>query len=79
MSRKDVLQNYPDGLPMYEQIAQDYHRSGWKPGEWTDDTDMALCIAHAMMEDREIRLENIARNFKKWFRENPRGIGRHTY
>lgn len=79
MSRKEVLQNYSDGLTMYEQIVQDYHRSRWKPGEWTDDTDMMLCIAQAMIEDRRIRLETIARNFKRWFKENPRGIGRHTY
>lgn len=79
MSRKEVLRNYPGGLARYEQIVQDSHRNRWKPGEWTDDTDMMLCIAQAMMEDRGIRLETIARNFKKWFRENPRGIGRHTY
>lgn len=50
MSRKEVLRNYPGGFARYEQIVQDSHRSRWKPGEWTDDTDMTLCIAHAMME-----------------------------
>lgn len=79
MSRKEVLQHYPNGLTTYEQIVQDNHRNRWQPGEWTDDTDMMLCIAHAMVEDRGIRLETIARNFKRWFRKNPRGIGRHTY
>lgn len=79
MSRKEVLRNYPEGLAGYGQIVQDCHRCRWRPGEWTDDTDMMLCIAHAMLEDRGIRLETIARNFKRWFKENPRGIGRHTY
>ena len=79
MSRKEVLRNYPEGLTRYGQIVQDCHRSRWRPGEWTDDTDMMLCIAHAMREDRGIRLETVARNFKNWFRRNPRGIGRHSY
>ena len=79
MSRAEVFQNYPRGLSMYSQMVQDWHRSKWRPGEWTDDTDMMLCIAHAMIEDRGIKLETIARNFKEWFRKNPRGIGRHTY
>ena len=79
MPRAEVFQNYPRGLSMYSQMVQDWHRSKWRPGEWTDDTDMMLCIAHAMIEDRGIKSETIARNFKKWFRKNPRGIGRHTY
>ena len=79
MSRQEVLRNYPEGLTRYGQIVQDCHRSRWRPGEWTDDTDMMLCIAHAMREDRGIRLETVARNFKNWFRRNPRGIGRHSY
>ena len=79
MSRQEVLRNYPEGLTRYGQIVQDCHRSRWRPGEWTDDTDMMLCIAHAMREDRGVRLETVARNFKNWFRRNPRGIGRHSY
>ena len=79
MSRTEVFQNYPGALSLYCQIIQDMHRCRWKPGEWTDDTEMMLCIANAMIEDREIRLETIARNFKRWFKGNPRGIGRHTY
>ena len=79
MSRKEVLRNYPEGLTRYGQIVQDSHRNRWRPGEWTDDTEMMLCIASAMIEDRKIRLETIARNFKRWFKGNPRGIGRHTY
>lgn len=28
---------------------------GWEPGEWTDDTQMALCIAHVTAEGQRIR------------------------
>ena len=79
MSRKEVLCHYPNGLSAYHQIIQDWHRKRWKPGEWTDDTDMMLCIANAMIEDQGIKPETVARNFKNWFRQEPMGIGRHTY
>lgn len=79
MSRDEVVSNYPNGLSDYSQIIQDPHRRRWIPGEWTDDTDMLLCIANAMLEKQGIKLDAIAHNFKKWFKENPRGVGRHTY
>lgn len=40
MSHKEVLKYYPQGLTLYNQIIQDYHRKRWKQGDWTDDTDM---------------------------------------
>ena len=79
MSRDEVLTNYPNGLSDYNQIIQDPHRRRWMPGEWTDDTDMMLCIANAMLEKQGIKLDAVARNFKKWFKKNPRGIGTHIY
>ncbi len=79
MSRKEVMSNYPKGIDAYSQIVQDWHRKRWRPGEWTDDTDMMLCIANAMLEDQEIKLDTVARNFKNWFKQEPMGIGRYTY
>lgn len=49
MSKEEVMRNYPHGLTDYAQIVQDRHRSGWKRGEWPDDTDMMLCIADAVV------------------------------
>lgn len=79
MSHKEVLKYYPQGLTLYNQIIQDYHRKRWKQGDWTDDTDMMLCIANAIIADKDIYLNSIAQNFKKWFNGSPMGIGRHTY
>lgn len=79
MSRKEVLKYYPQGLTLYNQIIQDYHRKRWKQGDWTDDTDMMLCIANAIIANKDICLNSIAQNFKKWFNGSPMGIGRHTY
>lgn len=80
MSKEEVLHYYPDGLCSYSQIIQDDHRCRWQQGMWTDDTDMMLCIANALIASRgEVNLNQIAINFKAWFEGNPLGIGRHTY
>ena len=76
MTKEDVLKNYPDGLNRFEQIIQDRHRARWKVGDWTDDTDMMLCIANAFISDNgEIRSDTIAKNFWDWAHGTPMGIG----
>lgn len=80
MSKENVMHYYPDGLTSYSQIIQDAHRCRWQQGMWTDDTDMMLCIADALIASGgEVNLNQIAKNFKTWFEGNPLGIGRHTY
>ena len=79
MDDKEMAQKYPNGLKHYSDIYQDAHRSRWRVGEWTDDTDMMLCIANALIEDKEVDLSHIARNFKQWAEGEPMGIGQHTY
>lgn len=79
MSKDEVKRNYPNGLSEYSQMVQDYHRKRWGKGDWTDDTDMMLCIAKAIIKDRCINPKTIANNFKQWFKNKPMGIGRHTY
>ncbi len=79
MSKKEVELYYPNGLSCYDEIIQDYHRSRWNKGDWTDDTDMMVCIAEAIIKDKSINLTTIAQNFKDWFNGEPMGIGRHTF
>lgn len=79
MPRNEVTANYPDGLTDYTQIVRDFHRGRWHKGDWTDDTDMMLCIAHAIIQTGKTDIPTIAYNFKKWFEGEPMGIGRHTY
>ena len=80
MSKEKVMHYYPDGLTSCSQIIQDAHRCRWQKGMWTDDTDMMLCIADALIASGgEVNLNQIAKNFKAWFEGNPLGIGRHTY
>ena len=79
MSKKEVREKYPDGLKEYSQIIRDYHRAKFQPGSWSDDTDMMLCIANAIIEDNGINLHTIARNFKQWvYAPETRGVGQTT-
>ena len=79
MTKKEVDKFYPNGLTYYDQIIQDYHRKRWAKGAWTDDTDMMLCIANAIIKDKDIKLSTIAQNFKDWFNGEPLGIGSNTF
>ena len=79
MTDEDMAWKYPHGLHHYSQIFQDRHRKRWKVGDWTDDTDMMLCIAHAVIEDKGVSFTNIARHFKMWAMDEPMGIGENTY
>lgn len=33
MTRAEVKRHYPNGLELYDQIIQDYHRQRWQRGE----------------------------------------------
>lgn len=70
---------YPNGFSHYDEIFQDDHRSRWRKGEWTDDTDMMLCIANAIIKDKGVNMTTIANNFKAWASGVPMGIGAQTY
>lgn len=78
MTDEDIAWKYPQGLQHYNQIIQDRHRRRWKIGDWTDDTDMMLCIADAVCEDHGVDLINIAKHFSDWAHGEPMGIGRNT-
>ena len=80
LSKKEVQRYYPNGLTDYNQIIQDPHRSRWEKGDWTDDKDMMLCIARAIIKDGgKVNPISVAQNFKNWFNGNPMGIGSNTY
>lgn len=79
MTDEDMAWKYPNGIQYYNQIFQDRHRKRWEIGDWTDDTDMMLCIAEAVIEDKGVNFMNIAKHFKAWAQGIPMGIGENTY
>ncbi len=79
MTDEDMVWKYPNGITHYSDIFQDRHRKRWKIGDWTDDTDMMLCIANAVIADKGVNFMHIAQNFKDWASGVPMGIGENTY
>ncbi|MBW3003792.1 ADP-ribosylglycohydrolase family protein [Candidatus Woesearchaeota archaeon] len=59
-------------------ILKDMTGGGWLnllPGEFTDDTDMMLCIATSLIERKEFDIRDIASRYLDWMRTNPPDIG----
>lgn len=51
---------------------------GWlnlRPGEWTDDTEMALAVAEGVLADPENPVPHIGEGFLRWRATNPPDIG----
>jgi ADP-ribosyl-[dinitrogen reductase] hydrolase len=51
---------------------------GWEPGEWTDDTAMALLLAESIAERGLLDTGDLAHRYIQWANGNPRGIGAIT-
>lgn len=47
----------------------------WKPGEYTDDTSMMLCVAESLAEKKKCRPEDIIKKFSDWHKSNPKDVG----
>ncbi len=59
-------------------IFRDVVGGGWlrlKPGQVTDDTEMALCIARAIVKKQRWSLEAVADNFAAWLKSRPVDCG----
>ncbi|MFI7668938.1 ADP-ribosylglycohydrolase family protein [Nocardia sp. NPDC049526] len=50
----------------------------WAPGQWTDDTSMAIAIALAADKGPGIDLDEVAAGFVQWFDSDPPDIGIQT-
>jgi len=64
----------------YGQL-RDIIGGGWlrlAPGEVTDDTQMATCIAESIVATGTVDGDDIARRFVDWLRSNPKDIGTTT-
>ncbi len=78
MTKDEVDFYYPNGICSFEDIIEDRHRSRWKNGDWTDDTDQMLCILDSITANNAINLDDIAKRFVEWKQTNGMGIGQHT-
>src|SRR5438105_891803 len=46
----------------------------WAPGEWTDDTGMALCVADGILSDPKDPVTEVGRRFLEW-RKTAKDVG----
>jgi ADP-ribosyl-[dinitrogen reductase] hydrolase len=73
MSRDAIQRQYGE--------LRDIIGGGWlslPAGEITDDTQMALCIAHSIVERQGFDADDISARFVAWYRSNPPDIGNTT-
>jgi ADP-ribosylglycohydrolase len=49
----------------------------WAPGEWTDDTSMAICVTDGLSRGH-VDLDAIAASFVRWYDSGPPDIGTQT-
>jgi ADP-ribosyl-[dinitrogen reductase] hydrolase len=45
-----------------------------KPGEWTDDTSMALCLADSLNASTELDLRDLADRFVRWWQQGENSV-----
>src|SRR3954471_724806 len=55
---------------------------GFAPGEWTDDTSMAVAVARVTADGVDLRtaegLDAVAAGFLEWFNGGPKDVGSQT-
>lgn len=79
LSEGEVLTRYPERGPLnFEAVDRTVfgYREVWEAGQWSDDTDMALCILDSYLERGGIS-NDIGHRFQKWL-AGGRGAGRLT-
>ncbi|MDP9373269.1 MAG: ADP-ribosylglycohydrolase family protein [Chloroflexota bacterium] len=70
-----------DAIAAAHGEVREFIGGGWlnvDPGEWTDDTQMALAIAESIVSCRRVDPADIARRFVAWLHTGPKDIGNIT-
>lgn len=47
----------------------------WLPGEWTDDTAMALCLAESIAAHGDLDPDDVTSRYASWLRGGPKDVG----
>lgn len=47
---------------------------GLDPGEWTDDTSMALCLAESLLERGRLDVHDLMNRFVRWYKEGHNSV-----
>lgn len=66
LSRQTIAQEYPDGFGHYVERPG----AGLRPGQGTDDTDMAFLVAASLVEKRQLEMPDIVARLVHWGTDN---------
>ncbi|MDQ6613315.1 MAG: ADP-ribosylglycohydrolase family protein [Actinomycetota bacterium] len=64
--------------PAYGSTTEMTGGRGWKPGEWTDDTQMGLLVAYSLLEHDGLDEADLYARFVRWLRGDPADVGHQT-
>ncbi len=62
-------------------VLKDIIGGGWlhlKPGEFTDDTQLTLALAHSIIDNQSFVIEDVAKRYLDWMHSDPPDIGNTT-
>ncbi len=64
-----------------DELVTEMIGGGWQqldPGEWTDDTQMTICVIESLLGKRVFDPDDIANRLVTWMKSQPKDIGVHT-
>ena len=68
MTSEQVQKTYGSGKITHDQIIQDFHRTAWEKGDWTDDTDMTILCMRDLVENKGTICETtLAKKMRDWY------------
>lgn len=71
MTYDEAKKKYPAGLTHYSQIIRDAHRSQWRRGEWSNDTEVVKIILDSFIRKQTFDYLDISRTLKDWYDTDP--------
>ena len=74
MTRHEVKYYYPDGLRHFDQIIRDAHRSQFKHGEWTNDTEILLRLIECVIANKGFDLLALVGSMREWIEAEPQDL-----
>lgn len=74
MTAEEIARLCPNGLIDYPAVPA----SGLSPGDVTDDTEMALFVAHSLIANSGLEMDDIVRRLLNWADEQPGQLGPST-
>lgn len=74
MTRAEVLTYYPEGLRHFDQIIRDAHRSQWKQGDWSNDTDLLIMLIESVIDCGKVDHLDYARKLHEWYLKDPTDV-----